>query len=139
METLRAGVWNSLPEIEEIQDPVLRDQVVEAWALALSETEFERIEDIPPTGIPGSPAMLRGTQADHCRGVATMALGLVDGLERALGPIQVNRDILIASGLLHDVGKPYEFSRGTSSVGAPIRAPWATHRSVTRFTVSTSR
>jgi putative nucleotidyltransferase with HDIG domain len=110
METLRAGVRNSLPEIEEIQDPTLREQVVEAWALALSETEFERIEDIPPTGIPGSPAMLRGTQADHCRGVATMALGLVDGLERALGPIQVNRDILVASGLLHDVGKPYEFS-----------------------------
>ena len=53
IETLRAGVRNSLPEIEEIQDPVLRDQVVEAWALALSETEFERIEDIPPTGIPG--------------------------------------------------------------------------------------
>ena len=72
---------------------MLRDQVVDAWALALSETEFERIEDIPPTGVPGSPAMLRGTQADHCRGVATMALGLVDGLERALGAIGVNRDI----------------------------------------------
>jgi putative nucleotidyltransferase with HDIG domain len=110
MDELRAGVRASLPEIAQIQDPDLRDRVVEAWALALSETEFTRIEDIPPTGVPGSPAMLRGTQADHCRGVATMALGLVDGLKQVLGPIGVDRDILIASGLCHDVGKPFEFS-----------------------------
>src|SRR6185503_15056023 len=110
MDALRDGVRASLPEIALIQDPDLRDKVVEAWAVALSETEFERIEDIPPTGVPGSPAMRRGTQADHCRGVATMALGLVDGLEQAVGPIDVNRDILIASGLCHDVGKPFEFS-----------------------------
>jgi putative nucleotidyltransferase with HDIG domain len=54
--------------------------------------------------------MLRGSQADHCRGVATMALGLVNGLEQAIGPIDVDRDTLIAGGLCHDVGKPYEFS-----------------------------
>ena len=111
MNALREGVRASLPEIEQIQDADLREKVVDAWALALSETEFERIEDIPPTGIPGSPAMLRGSQADHCRGVATMALGLVDGLEQALGPIGVDRDVLIASGLCHDVGKPFEFSQ----------------------------
>ncbi len=111
MDALRDGVRASLPEIEQIQDADLREKVVDAWALALSETEFERIEDIPPTGIPGSPAMLRGSQADHCRGVATMALGLVDGLEQALGPIGVNRDVLVASGLCHDVGKPFEFSQ----------------------------
>src|SRR5688500_6144820 len=111
MDALRDGVRASLPEIEQIQDADLREKVVDAWALALSETEFERIEDIPPTGIPGSPAMLRGSQADHCRGVATMALGLVDGLEQALGPIGVDRDVLIASGLCHDVGKPFEFSQ----------------------------
>jgi putative nucleotidyltransferase with HDIG domain len=110
MDALRAGVRKSLPEVEMIKDPGLRDKVVDAWALALSETEFERIEDIPPTGVPSSPAMLRGTQADHCRGVATMALGLLDGLEQALGPIGVDRDVLIASSLLHDVGKPFEFS-----------------------------
>lgn len=110
MDALRAGVRASLPEVEQIQDADLREKVVAAWALALSETEFARIEDIPPTGVPGSPAMLRGTQADHCRGVATMALGLVDGLEEVMGPIGVDRDILIASGLCHDVGKPFEFS-----------------------------
>ena len=47
MEKLRQGVRKSLSEWEQITDPQLRDKVVEAWALALSQTEFRRIEDIP--------------------------------------------------------------------------------------------
>ena len=110
MEALRAGVAASLPEVDEIADPELRAKVVEAHALALAETEYERIEDIPPCGIPGSPPMKRGTQADHYRGVARMAIGMADELERVLGPYGVDRDILIAGALCHDVGKAYEFS-----------------------------
>ena len=109
-ETLRQGVRTSLPELAEIRNEELRAKVEEAFVLALSQTEFERIEDIPPTGVPGSPAMLRGTQADHFRGVARMALALADGLEQVLGPIGIDRDVLIAGALCHDVGKPFEFS-----------------------------
>ena len=87
LEALRAGVWASLPELAEIRDADLRDKVVEAWALALAESEFARIEGIPPTGVPGSPAMLRGTQADHMRGVARMAIALADGLEQVIGQV----------------------------------------------------
>jgi hypothetical protein len=47
MEKLRQGVRKSLSKWEQITDPQLRDKVVEAWALALSQTEFRRIEDIP--------------------------------------------------------------------------------------------
>jgi len=110
MEALRDGVVESLPEIEEIADPQLRAKVVEVHALALAETEYERIEDIPPCGIPGSPPMRRGTQADHYRGVARMALGMADELERVMGGFGVDRDLLIAGALCHDVGKAYEFS-----------------------------
>jgi putative nucleotidyltransferase with HDIG domain len=110
LEALRAGVRASLPELAEIRDADLRDKVVEAWALALAESEFARIEEIPPTGVPGSPAMLRGTQADHMRGVARMAIALADGLEQVIGPLGVDRDELIAAALCHDVGKPFEFS-----------------------------
>jgi putative nucleotidyltransferase with HDIG domain len=110
LETLRAGVTESLPEISEISDPVLRDKVIEVHALALSETEYESIEDIPPCGDPGSPPMKRGTQADHYRGVARMAVAMADELERVLGPFGVDRDVLIAGALCHDVGKAYEFS-----------------------------
>ena len=110
MAALRQGVRESLPEIAEIQDEALRDKVVEAHALALSETEFARIEDMRPSGNFNTPPMRRGTQADHFRGVARMALALADALEAVMGPIGIDRDVLLAGALCHDVGKAYEFS-----------------------------
>lgn len=109
-EELREGVRQSLPEIEMIADSTLREQVVELHAIALSETSYRRIEDIPPSGVPESPLMTRGTQADHYRGVATMSVGLARGLEAVLGSIEIDYDLLIAAALVHDVGKAYEFA-----------------------------
>jgi putative nucleotidyltransferase with HDIG domain len=114
---LRDGVRESLPEIADIEDARLRDLVVEAHALALSQTEFERIEDIPPCGVPGSPPMKRGTQADHYRAVTRMAVAMLDALELVIGSLDVDRDVLRAAALCHDVGKAYEFS-------AANRARW---------------
>lgn len=110
LDALRQGVRLSLPEVAEIRDADLRDKVVEAWALALSQTEFERIEEIRPSGNPKSPAMTSGTQADHLRGVTRMALALADQLEAVVGPLGIDRDLLLACALCHDVGKPFEFS-----------------------------
>lgn len=111
MESLRASVRKSLPEIREIGDDALRDKVVEVHALALSETEFERIEDIPePEDIPGATPLRFGDQAGHYRAVTRMALALADALESLYGPLGIDRDILLASALCHDVGKAYEFS-----------------------------
>jgi putative nucleotidyltransferase with HDIG domain len=110
LEALRKGVRQSLPEIGEIEDAERREKVVEAWALALSQTEFQRIEEIRPSGNPNSPAMKRGTQADHLRGVTRMALALAEQLEQVVGPLGVNHDLLLACALCHDVGKPFEFS-----------------------------
>jgi 23S rRNA maturation-related 3'-5' exoribonuclease YhaM len=110
-EALRNGVRASLPELEHIGDRELRDQCVEAWALALSQTEFQRIEEIPPTGTPTSPYLKPPlTQADHLRGTATIAVGMVDGLEQIAGKTRIDRDLVIASALLHDVGKAWEVS-----------------------------
>lgn len=97
-------------ELSQIRDEDLRDRVVEAWAYALSQSEFTRIEDIRASGNPTTPALVDGTQADHIRGVARMAQGLADGLEQVHGDIGIDRDLLWACGLCHDVGKPFEFS-----------------------------
>lgn len=110
LEALRAGVRRSLPEVEQIGDVTLREKVIEAWTLSLSHTEFGRIEDIRPSGNPTTPPLKRGTQADHIRGVTRMALGLADALEEVVGPFGVDRDLLLACALCHDVGKPFEFS-----------------------------
>jgi putative nucleotidyltransferase with HDIG domain len=111
LESLRQGVRESLPEIGLIEDAALQDQVVEVHALALAETGFQRIEDIPPSGVPESSLMRHGTQADHYRGVATMAIGMADGLEAVMGDIGIDRDLLIAGALVHDVGKAWEFDQ----------------------------
>jgi 23S rRNA maturation-related 3'-5' exoribonuclease YhaM len=112
MEQLRQGVRHSLPELSEIQDTVLRNLVVDAWALALSQSEFERIEDIRASGNPESPALKNGTQADHMRGVAQVAIAMADAMESVAGPMGVDRDLLWACALCHDLGKP---------AGVPIR------------------
>src|SRR5262245_38894245 len=109
LAALREGVRRSLPEVEEIRDPELRAKVVEAWALALSRTEFERLEQIRPSGNPTTPPMKRGTQADHIRGVTRMAVALATALEEVVGSVGVDRDLLLACALCHDVGKPFEF------------------------------
>ncbi len=109
-EDLKPGVRENLPEVDEITDPDLRERVVAAWAMALSETEFKRIDEIRPSGNPNSPALRSGSQADHLRGVARIALAMADSLEGVLGSIGFDRDLLLASALCHDIGKPFEFS-----------------------------
>ena len=123
MEELRQGVVESLPEVNEITDEGLRGLVVEAWAFALSQSEFTSIDQIRGSGVPDSPALKDGTQAEHLRGVARMAHGLADGLEKVHGNIGIDRDLLWACALCHDVGKPFEFSlknqaRWKADVGA---------------------
>ncbi len=110
-EQIRRNVRTSLPELEQIKDADLREKCVDAWVMSLSQTEFERIEDIIPTGTPTSPYMKPPlTQADHMRGTATIALGMVDGLEAVTGKTRINRDLVLAAALLHDVGKAWEVS-----------------------------
>jgi putative nucleotidyltransferase with HDIG domain len=123
MEELRDSVRKSLPEISRIGDEDLRDRVVEAWAFALSQTEFTEIEQIRASGNPNTPPLKQGTQADHLRATAHIAQGIADGLERVHGDIGLDRDLLWACALCHDVGKPFEFSqrnqeRWKSDVGA---------------------
>ena len=43
---LRAMVCRELPEVSEIQDPDLREKVIEVWALAISESSFNAISEI---------------------------------------------------------------------------------------------
>ena len=120
----RASVLESLgPELDQIRSDVLREQVVDAWAFALSQSEFQRIEEIRASGNPDTPALIDGNQAEHIRAVARMAQGIADGLEAVHGELGIDRDLLWACALCHDVGKPYEFSprnqaRWKADVGA---------------------
>jgi len=108
-DELRARVRNELPEVDEIRDAGLAAKVVEAWALALASSSFDAIAEIEPSGNPGVNTLRRGSQTDHIRGVTRMALALAEQLQAQLPDLVVDRDILIAGALCHDVGKPWEF------------------------------
>lgn len=110
LKQYREGVRKSLPELELIKNDALREKVIDAWALALSQTEYRRIEDMPSEGVPGTPKHVRHTQADHFRGTALIALGMAEQAEKILGPLDIDLDMVIAGGLIHDIGKAYEFS-----------------------------
>jgi hypothetical protein len=72
MRELRAGVERCLPEVNNIKNHELRDKVIDAWAFALSQSEFARIDEIKPSGNPDTPPLEKGTQSEHLRTVAAM-------------------------------------------------------------------
>jgi putative nucleotidyltransferase with HDIG domain len=108
-DELRAKVREELPEAVEIRDPKVRDRVIEAWALALASSSFRAIAEIEPSGNPGVNTLRRGTQTDHIRGVTRLAIAMADQLGAQLPDLRIDRDVLIAGALCHDIGKPWEF------------------------------
>ena len=136
-EDLRESVRESLPELSEIRDENLRNLVVDAWAYCLGQSSFQSIDEIRPSGNPDTPTLKGGTQTDHIRGVTRLALALGDTLKEQFPQLPIDRDLLTACALCHDVGKPYEFdperqarwrSRPAASGWPPIRHPqYGTH------------
>jgi putative nucleotidyltransferase with HDIG domain len=108
-DALRRQVAHELPEVEEIADAALRAKVVEAWALAIARSSFRSIRDIPPAGNPGSMVLVRGDQTDHIRGVTRLAMRMAEEMAALNPAMPIRRDIVVAGGLCHDVGKPWEF------------------------------
>ncbi|MGG5824033.1 HD domain-containing protein [Falsiroseomonas sp. HW251] len=111
-EALRASVMEDLPELADIADRELRAKAIEAWAYALSESSFGRVRDVPGEGNPGMQALRRGDQTVHLRGVTKLALSIADTFLTDFPEARIERDVVLAGGLLHDVGKPWEFDTG---------------------------
>jgi putative nucleotidyltransferase with HDIG domain len=106
---IRNGVVEALPEAAQIKDMTLRERVYDAWTLSLQTSGFKRIEDIPASGNPDTPPLKTGTQADHLRSVARIAVSIATELRDNLGVSGIDMDEVIAGGLCHDLGKSFEF------------------------------
>lgn len=102
-----------LPEIDLIKDDALRGKVVATFLHALESGGYcpEDIDSMPFTLlIDPWPA----TMAQHIRGVTLASIGVADALSKVYEgnpKMAVNRDVLIAGALLHDVGKFLEIER----------------------------
>lgn len=107
------------PELNEIKDTKLRAQVAAVWVEAAKRGSWERIDDIPFTLLITDA---KSSLVAHTRRVTQMALAVAD-VRRDL-----NRDAIVAGGLLHDVGKLLEIGKsakgfGKSRSGELVRHP----------------
>lgn len=133
-----SGMKRLFPQIDDVQDPVLRRAIIDIWIEVGAECAWQRFEDVPKSlGQERSRPLV-----DHIRGVTRMALALADAAAVEHGP-RCNRDYLLAACLLHDVSKPLEFEpdpegRPTNGPAMPARksalgrnmqhAVYATHK-----------
>jgi putative nucleotidyltransferase with HDIG domain len=108
-DALRQQVREELPEIAQIADTELQQKVAEAWAFALVHSSFKSIREIPPAGNPDTNEARRGDQTDHLRGVTRLAVGIANEMGAAYPELAIDMDTIVAGGLVHDVGKAWEF------------------------------
>jgi hypothetical protein len=110
----RETVESVFPEVARIEDEGLRTGVIEAWVRACSDAGIGTTAELE--SLPWLPSVQRdlGIPADaerlvpHVRDVVAGATALADALERRRGTA-VDRDLLLAGALVHDVSKLAEF------------------------------
>ncbi|WIY52392.1 HD domain-containing protein [Devosia sp. YIM 151766] len=108
-EPMREAILEEMPEIGWIASAELRTKVLNAWAAAIAASGFKCIGDMKPSGNYDSKPLVTGTQGDHIRSVARIALSMAEDLNKNFPGFTYNRDILIAGALCHDIGKVWEF------------------------------
>lgn len=106
--SVRACILEDLPDILDIRNDDLREKVIRAWALSLRDSSFSRISDIPGEGAPNHFVLHKGSQELHLRGVAKLAVGIVDEFRATFPQVEIDRDIVLAGALCHDIGKCWE-------------------------------
>jgi putative nucleotidyltransferase with HDIG domain len=102
------AVKNAFPSIDQIDDQILQKKVIHVWVQALEENEYESISDLrlhPPLEDEiGDVRQLR-----HAREVNNIAISIADTVSELLDG-GINRNMVIAGAVLHDVTKPYELN-----------------------------
>ncbi|MFV0334030.1 MAG: HD domain-containing protein [Tropicimonas sp.] len=108
-QAMRAAIIAEMPEIGWIGSAEIRDKVADAWAAAIASAGLARIGDMKPSGNYDSMPLRHGTQADHIRSVARIALKIAEEMDGLFPGFDYDRDMLIAGALCHDIGKVWEF------------------------------
>ena len=96
-------VREALPELEWIDDPDLREGVVEAWTLGLERGGWRDVTDVPYAW-----NIQEVSNVEHVRGVARIAREAAR-TQREFHGADPDLDVALAAALLHDVGKCYEY------------------------------
>jgi putative nucleotidyltransferase with HDIG domain len=123
-------IYKLLPEIEMIKQDELREKVAAVWADAIDLGGWK------PDDLDAIPFTLLIPECDislilHTRTVTRTAVNIAETLKSHYGDaITIDTDILVAGGILHDVGKVLEYAREGDSVvksakGKLLRHPFS--------------
>jgi len=107
--SMRSNILEEMPEIGWISSEDLRRKVLDAWSAAVASAGLSRIGDMKPSGNYDTKPLRNGTQADHIRSVARLAVKIAAEMDELFPDFIYDRDLLIAGSLCHDIGKVWEF------------------------------
>ncbi len=112
---IREKIGKAFPAVKKIKNADLREKVFRAWSRALEKGSFRKLEEIPfSVDIPEAKLL------NHINWVMEVSLSISDLVEKRM-KISVNRDLLIAAVLLHDLGKAFEYrKKGRQTVKSEI-------------------
>lgn len=104
-------IQDMYPELEWIQDETLRERCSEALREALENGGWtpENMDTVPVSVTKVKVPELNN-QIKHVRVVTQIAASIYDRLENMYKMDGCSRDVVIAGALLHDLGKPMEFT-----------------------------
>jgi putative nucleotidyltransferase with HDIG domain len=108
---MRDAVLKLWPEIDWIESPTLREQVLATWVRALERSPLapSDLEEIPFTLlVPNCPV----TFMEHKRCVVHIARRAAESMREFLGrSLPIDMDTVIAGAILADVGKLLEYEK----------------------------
>lgn len=105
-EADRKRVLELIPEINMIRNEDLKEKTIIAWVKSWRESSFKDLADVP-AALDETKDQI--TQIDHLRGVTNIAIGIAESLEKILNFVKVDKDVLIAGAICHDLGKCFEY------------------------------
>jgi putative nucleotidyltransferase with HDIG domain len=108
---MRNEIRTLIPEIDSIADVGLRDLTLTVWTEAVKGGGWTPadLREMPFT------LLIKKTSVniiEHTRAVTRTAVEIGEVLSESYGGrVKVDRDVLLAGAILHDVGKLFEFAR----------------------------
>lgn len=107
-----------LPEVDLIEDQELKEKVTKVYENVMEEGGWTDLKAIPFTLLVDTNM----NYVDHVRAVTKMAVEL--GKEMKNLGFDIDMDIIVAGGLLHDVGKLLEY---TTKEGKVVKSEYGKH------------
>lgn len=107
----RKEIEEHLFGLDEISDPKLRRKVLSAWEIAIGEGEYESILEVPwfPAEADDVPHI------SHQNDVTKTAINIFDAISGQHPELDIDRDLVIAGALIHDLSKMVERSEHMTS------------------------